>query len=465
LAHPEEHPLRALDLIVKKRDGYALTEEEIRFLIQGYVSGDIPEYQISSWLMAIYFRGMSRTEAGHLTQEMIDSGRTLDLSGLKGPFVDKHSTGGVGDKVSLILAPLAAACGLTVPMMSGRALGHTGGTLDKLESIPGYTASLDEQRFRDVIGQVGYAMTGQSADVVPADRKLYALRDVTGTVESIPLITASILSKKFAEGADALVFDVKCGAGAFMKSLEEAQELANSLVETGRNLGKKVIAVLTNMEQPLGAMVGNFLEVEEACALLGGTDAEGAELPVDDRSDDLMEVTLRLTSWMLVAGGIVESREEGEKLCRERLKDGSAWEKFTQNVTAQGGSVDQLRAKLGTYRAPESTPIVADRDGFVAAIDAYKIGMAGVYLGAGRSTADDPVFPDVGIEMQKKIGSRVSEGDALCTLYAPDANRLSEARTYAESAFRLEAAEEHDDRSTGKGGSAGTIILDEITAL
>lgn len=448
--------MRAIDLIVKKRDGYALSEEEIRFLIRGYVSGEIPEYQISAWLMAVFHRGMTREEAGYLTQAMIDSGRTIDLSGLKGPFVDKHSTGGVGDKVSLVLAPLAAACGLTVPMMSGRALGHTGGTLDKLESIPGYTAGLDEQRFREVLSEVGYAMTGQSDDVVPADRKLYALRDVTGTVESVPLITASILSKKFAEGADALIFDVKCGSGAFMKSFEDAKELADSLVETGKKLGKQVVAVITNMEQPLGGMVGNFVEVEEACAILGAKRTDGSTLPVDHRCDDLTTVTLRLSSWMLVAGGIVKTPEEGEELCRERLRDGSALERFTRNVTAQGGSVEELTKRLGTFRAAESQDVLASTDGAVESIDAYKIGMAGVYLGAGRNKADDPVYPDVGLEIHRKIGTRVQKGDKLCTLYAPDEQRLANGIAQAEAAFSVTA---------GEAASLGNIILDEITAL
>ena len=248
--------MRALDIIVKKRHGDALSQEEISFLVRGYVDGSIPEYQISAFLMAVFFRGMTPQETGFLTREMISSGETIDLSAVGGTFVDKHSTGGVGDKVSLILAPLAAVCGLQVPMMSGRSLGHTGGTLDKLESIPGYRTDLSPARFAEIIGTCGFAMTGQSRDVVPADRQLYALRDVTGTVESVPLITSSILSKKFAEGADALVFDVKTGPGAFMKTRDDARELAQSLVNTGKSLGKQIVAVLTRMDSPLGSKVG-----------------------------------------------------------------------------------------------------------------------------------------------------------------------------------------------------------------
>jgi len=305
--------MRMTDLIIKKRSGEHLSKGEIEFLVTGYVSGEIPPYQISAWLMAVYFQGMSFEETGYLTRAMINSGKVFDLSSLAGPLVDKHSTGGVGDKVSLILAPLAAACGVQVPMMSGRALGHTGGTLDKLDSIPGYQSVIPEDLFRRGLIETGFAMTGQSKDVVPADRLMYALRDVTGTVESVPLITASIMSKKFAEGAQSLVFDVKCGSGAFMKTAEEAEKLAVSLVETGRSLDRKIVAVITAMDEPLGRKVGNFLEVEESLACLRG---EGPE--------DLMEVTLRLTAWMVVAGGILPTVEEALDLCRARLADGSA---------------------------------------------------------------------------------------------------------------------------------------------
>jgi len=430
--------MRALDLIVKKRNGATLTEEELRFLITGYVNGDIPEYQISSWLMAVYFNGMSREETGFLTRIMIESGTTIDLAGLSGPFVDKHSTGGVGDKVSLILAPLAAACGLQVPMMSGRSLGHTGGTLDKLESIPGYSTAMSGARFREIIGSVGYAMTGQSKDIVPADRLLYALRDVTGTVESVPLITASILSKKFAEGADSLVFDVKCGKGAFMKTQEDARELATSLVETGKSLGKRIIAVLTNMDEPLGYMVGNFLEVEEAVACLGGESGRG-RLSMDERSGDLMEVTLRLTAWMLVAGGKAKDVEEAESICRERIADGSAWKTLCANVENQGGDLARMKEYLGTYRAEHRKSVTAEGDGVVTGIDAYKTGMAGVYLGAGRSKTDDDVLPNVGVEIARKVGSRVKKGDQLCVIWGASEESVDQAVALLRDAYTIEA--------------------------
>ncbi len=324
--------MRAVDLIVKKRDGGTFDTAEIRFLVEGFTRGEIPDYQFSSLLMAIVLKGMTAAETGALTKAMIDSGETIDLASVPGALVDKHSTGGVGDKISLVLAPLAAACGLTVPMMSGRSLGHTGGTLDKLESIPGYRTDLSADRFRQGLREVGYAMIGQSEDVVPADRRMYALRDVTGTVESIPLITASIMSKKFAEGAQGLVFDVKTGAGAFMRERDQARALARSLVDTGRGLGRKVAAVITDMDQPLGRKVGNFLEVEESIACLRGTG------PAEE-----VELTCRLAGWMLHLGGISAGADEGTELARRRLADGSAWERFLRNVAFQGGSVDVVK--------------------------------------------------------------------------------------------------------------------------
>lgn len=450
--------MRALDIVIKKRNGESLSEEEIAFLVRGYVDGSIPEYQISAFLMAVFFQGMSARETGFLTRTMIASGKTIDLGSLTGPFVDKHSTGGVGDKVSLILAPLAASCGLKVPMMSGRSLGHTGGTLDKLESIPGYRTDLTPQRFAEIIGECGFAMTGQSRDVVPADRQLYALRDVTGTVESIPLITSSILSKKFAEGADALVFDVKTGAGAFMKTPDEARRLAQALVDTGKSLGKKVVALLTRMDVPLGSKVGNFLEVEESLALLGAPRAQEV-VPVDGRSDDLMDVTIRLTGWMLVAGGVVGSIDEGIARCRRSLQDGSAWEAMEQNIRAQGGDVDRLFEQLGQLRAPVTETITASQDGVIGQIDAYAVGMGGVYLGAGRSKADDTVYPDVGFELLQKPGDSVKEGDPLITVWGHNKETVRQAIETVQAGISIVS----DASSVDWDPSAMT--MEELTAL
>ncbi len=421
--------MRAVDIIMKKRDGGELSREEIASLINGYVAGTVPDYQVSAWAMAVFFKGMSPAETADLTDVMLRSGKTMDLSGIAGPFVDKHSTGGVGDKVSLVLAPMVAACGLKVPMMSGRALGHTGGTLDKLESIPGYRTGLSEAEFRDFLSRDGFAMTGQTAETVPADKKLYSLRDVTGTVESIPLITASILSKKVAEGAEALVFDVKSGPGAFMKTPERAEALARSLVSTGTAMGKRIVGVITDMTEPLGLKVGNFLEIEETLDCLEGFGP-----------DDLMEVTYRLGAWMLIAGGAAKDLGEGERLCRKAIKSGIAKELFLANVRSQGGQVERLLELRGKLRSRFSYDVLAATGGFVAGIDAYKIGLAGVYLGVGRDKTTDPVFPDVGFVFAKKTGDAVVAGEAICAVYGRDAASLEAARGLIASAFSFAAA-------------------------
>jgi pyrimidine-nucleoside phosphorylase len=406
--------VRAVDLIRAKRDGGSLCEEEVRFLIDGYVKGDIPDYQVSALLMAVLFRGMNAEETGFLTRAMIDSGDVIDLSGIPGPLIDKHSTGGVGDKVSLVLAPLAAACGLRVPMMSGRSLGHTGGTLDKLESIPGYRTELSVAEFRRCLREAGFAMIGQSERIVPADRRMYALRDVTATVESIPLITASILSKKFAEGAEGLVLDVKTGSGAFMRTLADAEALAESLHRTGRSLGRRVAAVITSMEQPLGRTAGNLLEVRESVeALEGGGPA------------DLRQVTLRLAGHMLRLGGLVATVEQGEERAARALADGSAREAFARNVRLQGGD---LAAALAPGRtAAVVRPLAAPRDGVVARLDAFAVGMATVRLGAGRAKQGDRVFPEVGVVLHRKVGERVRRGEPLAEAHGRDEAAVEEA--------------------------------------
>jgi pyrimidine-nucleoside phosphorylase len=449
--------MRASDVIVKKRSGRLLSEEEIRFIIQGYVSEEIPDYQISALLMAIFFQGMTPGETGYLTREMIASGETMDLSSVSGVFVDKHSTGGVGDKVSLILAPLVAACGVRVPMMSGRSLGHTGGTLDKLESIPGYRTDLTPSRFAEIIGECGFAMTGQSREVVPADRRLYALRDVTGTVESIPLITSSILSKKFAEGADALVFDVKCGVGAFMKTREDARALAQSLVDTGASLGKKIVAVLTRMDVPLGSKVGNFLEVEESLALLGAP-AALERVPVDDRSEDLRAVTMRLAAWMLVAAGVAPDEKEGVARCEEVLADGSALRAWEHNVGLQGGDLEETYRRLGSWRASETATVAAEQTGTLLDMDAYAVGMGSVYLGVGRATAADSVLPDVGFEILRKPGAEVKRGDPLIRVWGPSAVAVEQAVRTVQGGVRIGHEALPSWRPDG-------MILEEIAAL
>jgi pyrimidine-nucleoside phosphorylase len=436
--------MRAVDIIMKKREGGELSRAEMAFLIDGYLAGTVAEYQISAWLMAVFFRGMGSVETAQLTDVMLRSGDTMDLSGISGPFVDKHSTGGVGDKVSLVLAPMVAACGVKVPMMSGRALGHTGGTLDKLESIPGYRTSLSEAEFRAFLEKDGFAMTGQTERTVPADKRLYALRDVTATVESVPLITASILSKKVAEGAEALVFDVKSGPGAFMKTPERAEELARSLVGTGTAMGKRIVSVITDMTEPLGLKVGNFLEVEEAMDCLENSGPE-----------DLMSITYRLGAWMLVAGGVAKEVEEGERLCRKAIRTGIARELFLANVRRQGGSIERLSELRGNCRSPHSYELLAPSSGYVAGVDAYKIGLAGVYLGVGRNTTADPVYPDVGFILEKKTGAQVVAGERLAMVYGKDQASIEAAKELFVSAYSFAPAPR----------APKPLVLKEISAL
>jgi pyrimidine-nucleoside phosphorylase len=434
--------MRAVDIIIKKRHGESLDEKEIRFFIEGYVKGEIPDYQVSALLMAIFFQGMSAQETAALTQAMLDSGERMDLSGIPGPFIDKHSTGGVGDKISLPLAPIVAACGVRVPMMSGRALGHTGGTLDKLESIPGYITDLEPAEFRKGLLEEGFAMTGQTAHIVPADKKLYALRDVTGTIESIPLITASILSKKVAEGAEGIVFDVKCGSGAFMKGYDDAKALAKSLVATGKKMGKKVVAVLTNMSQPLGYKVGNFLEIEEALDCLEGKGPK-----------DVMELIYWLGAWMLVLGGKAKDVSEGKSLCEEAIESKAALNLFYRNVLRQGGNLEEMQKKRGSWRSEYSMEIRADKDGYIASIDALKIGLAGVYLGVGRNRTEDSVSPTAGFIFDKKSGYHVSKGERIATLFGKDSQSLEAAFPLALDAISIE----------NTAPSISSLILEEIT--
>jgi pyrimidine-nucleoside phosphorylase len=399
--------MRAVDLIRRKRDGGELSAEEITFLVEGLTDGIVPAYQWAALAMAIVWRGMTPTETASLVDAMLHTGTVLDLSDIPGPKVDKHSTGGVGDKTSLVLAPVVAACGVTVPMVSGRGLGHTGGTLDKLESIPGFRIDLDVDEYRRVACECGLVLIGQTAEIVPADRVLYALRDATATVESIPLITASILSKKLAEGIDALVLDVKYGDGAFMNSLEDARALAASMTSIGRALGKPVQALLTNMDQPLGRTVGNAVEVAEAVACLRG---EGP--------DDLMEVSLELAAEMLMLGGVARQRDEALERCRQAIGDGSALGRFRRMVIAQGGDgrvCDEPEQVLP--RAERVELVRAERSGYLQQLKAFGVGQASMLLGAGRATAEDAIDPAAGIILRKTVGDAVSAGDVLAELH------------------------------------------------
>ncbi|MDR3116052.1 MAG: thymidine phosphorylase [Treponema sp.] len=434
--------MRAVDIIIDKRNGKELSREALRFLIQGYVAGEIPDYQIAAWAMAVFFQGMSPKEIAVLTEVMLRSGKSMDLSGIAGPFVDKHSTGGVGDKTSLIVAPLIASLGIKDPMMSGRALGHTGGTLDKLEAIPGYRTALEAQEFREILGKTGYAMTGQTKDMVPADRLLYALRDVSGTVESIPLITASILAKKVAAGADALVLDVKYGSGAFMKDPEEAEKLARSLVNTGAALGRQIIALITDMDEPLGNMVGNFLEIEESLDCLEGKGPR-----------DLMEVSLELAARMAVLGAKAADAREGRRICEAALASGKPRRLFLENIRDQGGDPKEVLEMRGKYRSSYSAEIRASRGSYISRIDAGKVGHAGILLGVGRNRTEDPVSPTAGVQFHKKRGDRIDPGDPIMTLWAADEASLAGAIP------QLEGAVEYAEIPP----APRTLVLQEIT--
>ena len=418
--------MRAVDIIVKKRNGSDLGSDEIAFLVEQYTGGHIPDYQISAFLMAVYFQGMTFDESAALTRSMLASGSVLDLSSLPGAKIDKHSTGGVGDKISLLLAPLVAACGVKVPMLCGRALGHTGGTIDKLEAVPGYRTSLDEPEIRRVLEETGFVFMGQTERIAPADRLLYALRDVTGTVESVPLITASILSKKAAEGSDGFVFDVKAGRGAFMKSEEEALTLARSLVRTAALLGKKARAVITAMDEPLGRMVGNLCEIKETVECLSG------RLPAD-----IEEVTYTLGAHMLMLADNGLKKEEGKARCRRALENGDALALFLKNIAAQGGDAAAV-AQPDTIRlAPQETTITASSAGWVSEVDAFRIGHAAVLLGAGRARRDSVIVPGAGIELLKKTGDRVERGQELCRLYADTTTNMTEAAEEVRGAYDI----------------------------
>jgi pyrimidine-nucleoside phosphorylase len=417
---------RAIDVIRKKRDNSELSRDEIESLVNAYTRGDIPDYQVSAWLMAVVLRGMTRAETAALTDAMLRSGEVLDLSSLPAKKVDKHSTGGVGDKTSLVLAPLAAAAGVAVPMISGRGLGHTGGTLDKLEAIPGFSVNLSVAEFRRVLETCGCAMIGQTAEIAPADRKLYALRDVTGTVESPYLICASIMSKKLAEGIDALVLDVKTGSGAFMKNEKDAVFLADLMVETGERMGKQVVALITDMDQPLGCMIGNALEVVEAVDILRG---EGPE--------DLRQLCLELAGWMLHLGGVSGTVAEGKKRSEKLIGSGEALDRFRQMVALQGGDPRAIDDPKKLPQAHHTMMLSSPKSGHLASLQCEQVGTACVILGGGRERKEDAVDPAVGIVLHKKVGDAVSAGEPLATIYYNAEDKALRARQMMEQSYTI----------------------------
>ena len=414
--------MRMLDLIAKKRDNHVLSKEEIEFIVKGYTDGRIPDYQMSAFLMAVYFNGMTDQESTDLALCMMDSGDTFDLTDIRGIKVDKHSTGGVGDKVTLVLGPLVAACGAKFAKMSGRGLGHTGGTLDKLEAIPGYNIVLEEQAFKDQVNRIGIAVIGQSKNITPADKKMYALRDVTATVPSIPLIASSIMSKKLASGADAICLDVKVGNGAFMTDIEEAKKLATLMVQIGKLAGRSVKAILTNMDEPLGFGVGNSIEVIEAIETLKGKGPK-----------DLESVVLEIGSFLLEDAGIA-SKEEAKKLLIEKIENGEAFNKLVELVEAQGGDTSYIQNPDKFEKAKNIVPLKAKTSGYIESMTTIDIGIAAAYLGAGRETVDGIIDPAVGLVFEKKIGDYVSEGDVIAYIHANDKG-LKEATRTLENAI------------------------------
>ena len=420
--------MRAVDIIMKKRDGQELTGEEIRFFVRGFTNGEIPDYQVSSWAMAVVLNGMTASETTELTLAMAHSGAMLDLSDTVNIAVDKHSSGGVGDKTTISVLPIVAACGLPCGKMSGRGLGFSGGTLDKLESIPGYRVDLTTEEFKSQLRQIGIVLTGQSLDLAPADGKLYALRDVTGTVDSIPLIASSIMSKKLAAGAHAMVLDVKAGNGAFMPTVESARQLADTMTSIGELAGRKVVALIADMNQPLGAAVGNALEVDEAVNALHGSGPA-----------DFLEHCLHLSAHMLVLGERAQDLQQGREMSQKAIQDGSAFEKFCQLVHAQGGDVSFVEHLEKLPRAEIVDVLVSPQAGYIAEVHARAIGEAAVALGAGRARKTDQVDHAVGFVIHKKVGESVSLGEPICSIHARTSFQLEQARGAVMAAFKFSA--------------------------
>jgi pyrimidine-nucleoside phosphorylase len=420
--------MRAVDLIRKKRDSGEHSREEIEFLISGYTRGEIPDYQMAAWLMSAWIRGLSSAETTALTQAMLHSGEVLDLSGVPGKKVDKHSTGGVGDKTSLILAPIVAAGGLIVPMLSGRGLGHTGGTLDKLESIPGFDTNLSLKDFRRVLAECGMALIGQTAEIAPADKKIYALRDATSTVENTGLICASIMSKKLAEGLDALVLDVKTGSGAFMKREEDAVGLAEVMVDAGKSMGKKMVALITDMNQPLGQAAGHANEIVECVEVLNGKGPA-----------DLRELSVELSAWMFYLGETTKSVEEGRKLAERMISSGEAREKFKQCIRLQGGDERVIDQPDLLPKAASHAVVTSVEGGTLVATNSEQLGIALAMLGGGRETKEDRIDHAVGLEFHKRIGDRVEKGEPLATIHYNSDAKLAEAKRMLAESFVVES--------------------------
>ena len=418
--------MNTIELIRKKRNGESLSKEEILFLVSSYTKNKIPDYQFSAFLMAVYLKGMNTTETAALTEAMLYSGKVIDLSSIKGIKIDKHSTGGVGDKTSLIIAPIAAAAGVNVPMISGRGLGHTGGTLDKLEAIPGYSTNLSLSDYKKVLKKCGLVLIGQTKEIAPADKLIYALRDVTATVESIPLITGSIMSKKLAEGIDGLVLDVKTGSGAFMQKFSDAKELAQSLINTAKAFDKKVLAFITDMNQPLGNYIGNWFEVYESIKIL-----RGEVVP------DLCEVSFTLSGAMIYLGGEAKSIEEGIKLSKELIANGKAFEKFVELVKLQGGDVSYLYHPEKYPKPKHTLKVKSNVEGFVSTIDTYQIGVAALELGAGRLKKEDVIDPKAGIIFHKKLGDKLAKGEIVAELFTDKKNILPGAEKRIINALRV----------------------------
>jgi len=415
-----------VELIIKKRNGLELSKEEYASIVDGFISGGIPDYQISAFLMAVYFKGLTSTETANLTDVMMRSGELIDLSEIKGIKVDKHSTGGVGDKTTLVLAPLVAAAGVPVAKMSGRGLGHTGGTLDKLESIKGLSVDMSRQEFIDKIKKHNIAVCGQNANLVPADKKLYALRDVTGTVDNMSLISSSIMSKKLACGADAIVIDIKVGHGAFMKTLKDAEELAQTMIGIGSKMNRKVIAVITSMSEPLGYAVGNALEVKEAINTLKGNGPE-----------DLTKLCLELGSHMLVLGQVAKSYDEGVNILKGLIKSGKAFDKFVEFVEAQGGDITMVNQTELLPNAKFSYAYKSKETGYINDLNALDIGLASVKLGAGRETKESALDYGAGIILKKKIGDYVNKDEVLAMLYSNNDTTFARATEFMDLAYQI----------------------------